>query len=548
MSSLGSFGAVDWAVVGGFLVLTTVVGGRLAGRQENLRDYFLGGRRLPWWAVAGSIVATEVSAVTFLSLPFVVFRDGGDLTYLQLGIGALLVAKCIAAIWLLPRMMAGELYSPYDLVRTRLGPAAQRMATLLFSLGGALAQAARVYLTAVVLKLLLFDELAWFEEHTGIAPLTASVLAIGLVSVVWTFLGGMATVVWTDAMLFVVFLAGIGIALGTALSGIDGGLGTVLDTAREADKLRLVNLDSDPAQAYTLWAALGAYVLWGVGAFGTDQLLAQRLFCCRSARDASRALIASNVAALVTLLAAFVGLALYAYYRQHPLEGEALALYREKGDRIFPLFILQAIPSGLKGVVVAGVFAAAISSLDSILAALSQSATSILLPADRRSVRASRVFVVFFALLLCALAVAMERAHAAYPSILDLSLAMAGYTVGALLAGVVLALLPLGRDGSGYPYSAPLAAFFVVAVAWDTAASRIACGLFGVLLTLLAWARLRDRRAAALTAGAGLMVAFSQGHHPELAWPWFAPLGFAVAFGLGWLAGNSQDAERTVMN
>lgn len=486
---LGGFSALDWAVFGGFLVLATVLGERLAGRQRGLRDFFLGGRNLPWWAVAGSIVATEVSAVTFLSLPFVIYKEGGDLTYLQLGVGALVLAKLAVAWILVPRYFEREIYSPYDLVGQRLGGGARRVATALFSIGGVLAQAARVYLTAVVLELMLRDELGWLEGRTGIPPLAAAVGAIGVVSVLWTFVGGMAAVVWTDALLFLVFLVGLVIALVTAISGLEGGAAEVFEVARSADKLRLFDLSTDPTRAYTLWAALFAYVIWGFGMFGTDQLLAQRLFCCRDARDARRAMIASNAALIVTGLAAMVGLALYAYYQAHPLDGDALALYEEKGDRIFPLFILSAIPTGLKGLVIAGVFAAAISSLDSILAALSQVTLSTVVPERHRSVATSRLLVILFGVALCALAVFMERVHERFPSILDLSLAMAGYTVGALLAGVMLALFPAGRDGRGYLVSAPLAAASVLLVSETT----------------------------------------------DLAWPWYAPLGLIVAWGGGWL-------------
>ncbi|MEM7309935.1 MAG: hypothetical protein AAF682_24890 [Planctomycetota bacterium] len=532
---MSGFGAVDWAVVGGFLALTTLLGERLAGRQATLRDYFLGGRRLPWWAVAGSIVATEVSAITFVSLPFVVFRDGGDLTYLQLGVFGLLIARLIVGYALVPRYFERELYSPYDLVGERLGVGARRAASALFSAGGVLAQASRVYLTAVVLEVLLHGELAALEQRVGVPPLAASVAAIGAVSVVWTWLGGMATVIWTDAMLFVVFLVGIAISIATATAGVDGGAAEVLATARDAGKLRLLDFDTDPAKAYTFWAALFAYTIWGVGAFGTDQLLAQRLFCCRDARDARRAIVASNAALVVTALAALLGMALFAYYQAHPLEGEALALYEEKGDRIFPIFILEAVPTGLRGLIVAGVFAAAISSLDSILAALSQTALATVVPERLRSVRTSRVLVVVFGVLLCVLAVQMERAHARYPSILDLALAMAGYTVGALLAGVLLALWPGGRDGRGYAWSAPLAAMTVVAVAWHTSASRTACAVFAAALVVLGLVRLRDARVALLAAGGAGLVALSLWDGLRLAWPWNAPIGLAVAYGFGWL-------------
>jgi Na+/proline symporter len=488
---MGGFSAWDWAVVAVVLVGTTLVGERLAGRQASVRDYFLGGRNLPWWAVAGSIVATEISAVTFLSLPSVVQRDGGDLTYLQLGVLAVLLAKVAVALWLVPRYFDAERYSPYDLVGERLGEGARRVAVALFTVGGVLGQAARVYLTAIVLGLLIPVELGWLAARTGIPPLAGAVAVIGVVAVIWTWIGGMAAVVWTDAILFVLLVVGLAAALAVAVGAVDGGAPAVVSAAREAGKLRLVDASLDPTRAYTLWAAFFAYVPWCIGVFGTDQLLAQRLFCCADARAARKAMLASNAALLVTTLAAFVGLALFAFYRQHPLTGAAAELAAAEPDRIFPLFILQNLPIGLKGLAIAGVFAAAISSLDSILAALAQSALGTVVPRRARTVATSRALVLAFGVALCALAVGMDTIRARYPSILDLALGVVGYTVGALLAGVLLALWPLGRDGRGYLWSAPLAVLAVAACAWLPEAPP--------------------------------------------AWPWRAPIGLAVAWGGGWL-------------
>jgi len=487
----GGFAAWDWAVVAAVLALTTWLGGRLAGKQASVRDYFLGGRGLPWWAVAGSIVATEISAVTFLSLPSVVWRDGGDLTYLQLGIGSLVLAKLAVGFFLIPRYFEAEHYSPYDYVGERLGQGARRMAVALFTVGGVLGQAARVYLTALVLRLLLHDELARLAEHTGIPPLAAAVSVIGVVAVAWTWIGGMAAVVWTDAILFLLLVIGLGASLIVACGGVDGGLAEVLTSAGEAGKLRVIDAELTLARPYTLMAAVLAYLPWGIGAFGTDQLLAQRLFCCANAKEARKAVLASNVSIVVTALAALVGLALFAFLREHPLGEEAAALVAEKPDRVFPLFLLRELPTGVKGLAIAGVFAAAISSLDSILAALAQTTLTTVIPTRARTVATSRILVIGFGVLLCTLAVAMERLSERYPSILDLSLGVVGYTIGPLLAIVLLALWPMGRDGRGLRIRAPLAVAAVATMVWL----------------------------------------------PETApaWPWRAPLGLIVAWCGGWL-------------
>jgi len=365
---------------------------------------------LPWYAVCASIIATEISAVTYVSLPSVVFKPGGNITYLQLGLIGSLIARVIVGYVLVPAYYQREIYSPYDYMGERRGEGMRRVTTVLFSLGGVLGQSARVYLTALILEVILHAELAQVEAFCGLPPLASAIIAIGFVAVLWTWIGGIAAVIWTDAILFLVFLAGLGIAFTTAIRGVDGGVGEVLSVASEAGKLRFFDFSTDPTKAYTMWAALIGATWMMTGIYGTDQLMAQRMFCCRGPREAKRAILGSYVGLVVTVFAAFVGLGLFAYYGQHPLEGEALALYEEKGDRIFPIFTLQALPIGLKGVVLSGVFAAAISSLDSILAALSQATlSSVYLPLrrkvvgdassdaeERRSLIVSRVLVLVF--------------------------------------------------------------------------------------------------------------------------------------------------------
>ena len=593
--SLGGFGALDWAVVGAFLLFTTWLGERLSGRQSSVHDFFLGGRRLPWYAVAASIVATEISAVTLVGLPGVVFREGGDLTYLQLGVVGSFLARWTIALFLVPAYYEREIYSPYDYMGARLGGGVRRVTSALFAFGGVLAQAARVYLIAVVLEVILADELARVEAASGLPSLVTAVGVIGAVAILWTLLGGIATVVWTDAILFVVFLLAIGVALATVVAGLDGGMGEVVRVGGEAGKLRFLDATPTLARPYTIWAALFAVSLGNVAAYGTDQLLAQRLLCCRDVRDARRAIVASYGAMVVTALVALVGVGLYVWYQAHPLEGRALELVSEKPDRVFPVFVVTEVPAGLRGLILAGAFAAAISSLDSILAALSQTTLSTWVAPwrerrgrpldDRGALSLSRALVVAYGLGLAALAVGCEALERKYPSILDLALALAGYTQGALLAGFLLAFLPLRVDGRGFVVAAPLSLLAVFAVAWsssdawrrlaDPAASWSAwIVLAGLAALSVAWVRspaaARERgdgstaappsapgavevRAAvgAPVVGAALrhasfvlaLAAVAALHAADLrvAWPWYAPIGCAFALGCGYLWARRSD-------
>lgn len=599
---LGGFDVWDWLVVAFFLALTTWIGHSKIGAQASMRDFFLGGKALPWYAVAASIIATEISAVTFVSLPSVVAKDGGNFTYLQLGLVGGLLARAFVAWKLVPAYYEREIYSPYDYMAERLGEGARQMTTVLFAIVGVFAQAARVYLVAVVLELLMADELGRVEAALGLPPIVTAVIAIAGVSVVWTWFGGIAAVVWTDAVLFLIFVAGIVLTIASVSNALDTGVVELAHQGWEAGKFRLWNFSHDPTAAYTFWVALIGVSVWNTGSYGTDQLTAQRIFCCKDVGEARKAVLWAYVGMVVTLLAGFLGVCLWAYYQAHPMQGEALALFTEKPDRIFPIYILEAMPSGLRGLVMAGVFATAISSLDSIMAALSQTVLSaFVLPRRARlraarhaaalspagtagtplstppmtpeeeaqearfTLRLSRILVVIFAALLACVAIAMAGIAVHYKSLLDLALAMATYSAGAFLAGFLLAFNRdrLGIDGRGFLYAAPLSVIAVFALSWhNTAAIAVVDWatwlIVGTYAAFELGPRMRARtfgpmdvvRAVALAClAAGLTWTVRHGQFERtdgslvnLAFTWHPLIGTAIAFGLGWLL-SQQDGR-----
>ncbi len=524
----GHFTWIDWVVVFGYLIVTTIVGGYLAGRQSSIKDFFLGGRKLPWYAVTGSSIATEISAITFVSVPFIVFQPGGNFTYLQLGLVGGLLARFVVAYVLVPAYYRREIYSPYDYMGHQLGPKVRSMTTALFSLGGMLAQSSRVYLTALILALVLHGPLGTLEQATGIPVLAWAIVIIGIVSVGWTLMGGMATVIWTDLILFLVFVIGAFVALGTILHHLDEGLFEVLSAGWNEGKFELWDFGFSPTMEFTIWTAAIAATWGNIGAYGTDQLMTQRLFCCKNEREARWAVLASYFGVIITLLVSLVGVGLWYYYLQNPLEGEVLELYDERGDRIFPIFILTVIPTGLTGLIIAGIFAAAISSLDSILAALSQTTMSAFYlpwrerklkregkplpsagdtvtdphaslsqaatPEDRRMVLVSRGFVVFWGVVLCALAIGMHWAADHFDHLLGLALGMAGFVSGGLMAGFFLGFFAqrLNIDGTGVMYAAPLGVLTVLAISPFNAYgwAETIC-LLGGLIILISWMGMR---------------------------------------------------------
>lgn len=426
---------VDWAILIGYLLLTTLVGHLLRGKQSSIKDFFLAGRSLPWPAVCASIIATEISALTFIGVPGIVFAAGGDFTYLQWAIGSV-VARLIVGIWFTKVFYAKEIYSPYDYMAAQLGPGVKELTTAMFTLGTILGQSVRVLVTALILK--------------TVTPfgMTESIVVISVFAIIWTLMGGMTTVIWTDAMQFCLFLFSGLLALFWMVSGLNGGWSQFFDVAGAAGKLNLVNLSTDPDVQFTLWVALIAMPFQNLAAFGTDQLNAQRMFCCRNAADARKAIIASCFSQVITILMLMVGAALFVWYQQHPPTPAESAAFADDADNVFPVWITTVLPPGITGLVLAGAFAAAISSLDSALAALSQTTLSVIhgnRPLDEgdapKLMRQSRLVVVGWGILLAAAAFVLY-AIKTYGNIDILSLAfgMVAYTYGPMLGIFFLAL------------------------------------------------------------------------------------------------------------
>jgi len=442
------FTPLDWCVVFGYLILTTVIGHRMRGKQGTIKDFFLGGRSLPWLAVTGSIIATEISGVTFIGVPGALFALNGDFTYLQWAIGSI-IARIIVGMVFVRVYYEQEIYSPYDYMGNRLGQGVKTLATVFFTVGSILAQSVRVMVAALPLKVVTPLPFEW------------CIVVIAVFAICWTLMGGMQTVIWTDVMQFILFAVGGAIAIFAITNSIDGGFGAVVDQAGDAGKLRTWNFDWGIGNEFkfTFWVAIVAVPFLNLNAFGVDQLNAQRMFCCRSAGDAKKAIIFSSFGQLLTILMLFVGAALWVYYLNNPPTGEAAQEMGynlanntvKKGDNVFPIWIVTQLPPGVSGLILAAIFAAAISSLDSILAALSQTTLSLFYHPEREGctidqsklVRVSRILVVVWGLILAGFTLLIHWANKGVP-ILPLAFGMTAYTVGPMLAMFIASLLKKG--------------------------------------------------------------------------------------------------------
>ena len=367
--------AVDLLVVGVYLIAVVWFGARLSRRQTGIRDYFLTDRRVPWWAVMGSIVATETSTVTLISVPGYAF--GADLTFLQLAIGYL-AGKLLVALLLIPPYFRSELLTAYQLLAQQFGPAVGRVAAVIFLATRSLSDGFRLFATGLVLAAVLATLPGAATLAAGMAPglarattlLVVGVCLIGVTTLVYTLLGGMRAVIWTDVIQLAIYLGGAVVAALVLLATLPGGWSEVIAAGAPTGKFVLLDFSWELSRSYTFWSGLvGGAFLTGA-THGTDQMFVQRYLCSRSARDARRALVVSGFVVIVQFaLFLLIGVMLWVYYTAHA--PEALAAITRDGqlqtDRIFPLFMMSHLPVGLRGLMVAAIVAAAMSTLSSSL-------------------------------------------------------------------------------------------------------------------------------------------------------------------------------------
>lgn len=418
-------GALDHAVVVGYLLLTLGVGFALAQRARTAEDYFLGARQLPAWAVMLSVVATETSALTVISVPGIAAR--GDFGFLQLAFGYLLGRIAVAA-WLLPGYFSGQQQTAYERLQRRFGVGTRRALSVVFLVTRLLADGVRLFAGAIPLALVTGWDAAW------------AIAALGALTLLYTAFGGLRAVVWTDVLQLAVFVAG-GVAVLWVALPMAGGAAEAFARAAEAGKLQLIHLEL--GAAYSLLAGLAGGALLSAASHGTDHIIVQRLLATRSLSQARWALVGSGVFVIAQFaLFLAVGTALWA-------AGHAPAGLR--GDELLPRFVLEHLPAGLAGLVIAGVLAAAMSTVSSSISALASSMTHDLYATWRpqadgaQLLRAGRVFAWLWGVLLTVTALGfLVLAGGRDTPVVVLALSVASATYGALL-GAVLLSGPAGR-------------------------------------------------------------------------------------------------------
>lgn len=469
---MGAFTALDLVVLLGYLLGVTAWGAWLGRNQKGGSDYFLGGRDLPWPAVLLSVVATETSTLTFLSIPGVAYL--GNLGFLQLTIGYL-VGRLLVAVVLLPAYYKGQLNTAYALLEERFGTGTRRFTSGVFMGTRLLADSVRLFLTAVPLALIT----GW--------PYPLSIVVIGVLTLVYTYFGGIRAVVWVDALQMVLYLAGAALALAVLQAVVPGGWTAILDRAADAGKLTWIDLSLDASIPYTLWAGVIGGAFLTMASHGTDQLIVQRLLTCRDLDSSRKAIIGSGVVVVVQFAVfLMVGIGLWAFY-----DAREFAV----SDTIFATFIIEELPPGVTGLLIAGVFAAAMSSLSSSINSLaSASAYDFWAPLagvdddDHRVLRAGRVFTLIWAVLLIGVAIAYVPMSGDATAV-EVALAITSVVYGGLLGAFALGVL-------------------------DSRATQV-----GVI--------------SGMTAGILIVGSVAVFAASAVGWPWFVPIGSLITLCVG---------------
>lgn len=369
-----------------YLAVMVVVGAVLSGDQENAERYFLGGHRMPVWAVALSVLATALSAATFVGVPALSFR--GDLTYLVTNLGGFLAAILVATLFIPAFYRAGTL-TIYGYLRQRYGPVAGVASSLMFLLGRLLASGARLFMGGIAFSLILYHEVRTNQ-------LIYAVVIFGGIGTLYTVCGGIRAVIWTDVIQIIVVVGAALISIYLLLDAIPLTVPQIIEALRDNSaqghsKIRIIDTSVDLSLPFTLWTGL-AIVFLNMASYGVDHDLAQRMLTCKTSWRGGLSLILSNVLGIpVVCLFLIIGLLLYVFYSRPDLMGAAAPTDMIANARqVYPQFLLNHLPTGLSGLAMVGLCAAAMSSFDSAVQAMAGSVVADLyLPWRRAKDRAT---------------------------------------------------------------------------------------------------------------------------------------------------------------
>jgi solute:Na+ symporter, SSS family len=475
-------GWIDIAVLCVYFASALIVGLAVSGKSKDLEAYLLGDRNLPWWAILGSIVATETSTATVISVPGKAYGPDG-MKFLQLALGYV-IGRAIIVRVLLPLYFQGKLFTAYEVLEKRFGGLTKRAASLLFLVTRNLGDALRLFLTAIVLQKLA----NW--------PFVPSVIAMGLVTIIYTYFGGMRSVVWNDCIQFVIYMIGGLAAVFIIANAIPGGWPELGRYAAEHGKFQVFDFRPIITYPFTIWAGLIGGAVLTIGTHGTDHMMVQRYLSARNEWEAGRAIFLSGIVVLIQFaMFLFIGVELACFYSHQPEVQFATT------DNVFPDFIVRYFPknTGLVGLMLAAILAAAMSTLASSLNSSASALVSDFYVSWRKTPASSehlfgvtRGLTVVFGIVQTVIAIWARELGTA---VVDNALTIAGFSAGLLLGVFSLGVLTKRANQ----------------------ASALVGGAAGLVVLLMLQ--------FVLPGATGFKVA----------WPWFALIGSTTTFVIGYL-------------
>jgi SSS family transporter len=501
----GFFNLGDWLMV--LVYLAGIIGlGLWFGKdQQNTRDYFLGSRNISWWGIGFSIVAAETSALTIIGVPAMAY--GGNIAFIQMIIGYV-IARIILAVVLVPHYFKGEIYSPYQLFADKFGPAARQTAGGLFLLSETLSAGVRVYVASIPVKLIFGDKILGFG--TG-DPILGAILWFVVLSLVYTYVGGVKAVIWTDAVQFGLFLLGGLFTLCYLPTLVPGGASELLSRATEAGKLHWLNLTPPEGVSWVKFLLGSPFNFWmGViggtvlvmSSHGAEQLIVQRVLACKNVAEGRKALALSAVLIFpLFLMFLLIGVMLWAFYQTHPFQ---IPLPEPRpgikaNDFIYPIFMMTEVPHLLRGFLIVAILSAAMSSVSSALTSLASVSTmdfvKYALPGRNEAffLRFSKMSTIVWAVALVIVAYLSRQVE----FVLNAAFQLRGLTSGALLGGLILAVF--WRKGRSTPVVGAML-------------TSLTCMTLIQLLPKMEWSRALWMRV----------------FETEIFWPWFTLIGTVI--------------------
>jgi len=506
------FSAIDYIVLLLYLAGITIFGVMFRKSQRTVKDYFLGDKNTSWIVISLSIVATETSTLTLIGVPALAFANyakpeqGGNFTYLQVVLGYI-VARIIISLLFIPAYFRGNLLTAYELLKNRFGVKTKNFAASLFLLMRALAEGVRVFAASLVLSAVLSASLP------GLPYLWLwSIIIVGVLTLIYTFEGGIAAVIWTDLIQLVIYIGGSLLAAYELLHLVPGGWSSIAAQAATAGKFQFVSFKFDLSVPFTFWAGLLGGTFLTMASHGTDQLLVQRLLTCRNQRESQKAIVLSGFVVLFQFaLFLTIGVMLFAYYKFYPLTTKLAS-----NDEIFPAFIVQRLPHGISGLVIAAIFAAAMSNLSGSLNSLSSSTVldfykPLWRPeaSDEDLLKLSRWLTAVWGIVLIGIAVLASS----WGSVFTTGLTIASLVYGPMLGAFLLGVLTKRANQTGVMVGMAVTLVIMIFIKFYTPTLRWAAAKYSFRPT--AWMEWVAR-------------------HTDIAWTWYVLIGTIICCGVGY--------------